>query len=86
MPRCLGRSGSATNTTTQHQCIDGDTLERLLRDVCQTAEDIIPGDAAYLLAYVDTLRAEAVAESPNTGMIEGSTARLLARLGLRRAK
>jgi hypothetical protein len=72
-----GQVGIGENVTqTQHQGIDGDTLQRLLDDVRTAAEQIDPSEAAYLLTYVDTLRAEVVADQPNTAMIQGSGDRL----------
>lgn len=72
-----GQVGVGTNVNqTQHQGIDGSTLERLLADVREVAETIDPTEAAYLLTYVDTLRAEAVAEQPDPALIQGSSARL----------
>lgn len=72
-----GQVGVGTHINqTQHQGIDGTTLERLLADVRQAAESIDSDEASYLLAYVDTLRAEAVAEQPDPALIQGSSDRL----------
>jgi len=72
-----GQVGVGTDINqTQHQGIDGATLERLLGDVREAAETIDPTEAAFLLAYVDTLRAEAAAEQPDPVLIKASTTRL----------
>ena len=60
----------------QHKGIDGATLERLLADVREAAVSIDPDEAAYLLTYLDTVRAEAVADQPDPALIQGSSNRL----------
>lgn len=71
----VGIAGGDLNQT-QHQGIDGATLQRLLDDVREAAEQIDPAEKPYLLVYVDTLQAEADAQQPNAGIIRGTVDRL----------
>jgi hypothetical protein len=61
---------------TQYQGLDVETLNRLLLDVREAAEQVDPGEAQYLLTYADTIQAEVTAESPNSAVIIGSGERL----------
>jgi alpha-D-ribose 1-methylphosphonate 5-triphosphate synthase subunit PhnG len=72
-----GQVGVGTNVTqTQHQGIDPETLQKLLEDVREAAEQVNTGEAQYLLTYADTIQAEVTAESPNADVIRGSSDRL----------
>ena len=72
-----GQVGVGTNVSqTQHQGIDAGTLQRLLEDVREAAEQVDPGEAQYLLTYADTIQAEITTDSPNTEVVRGSGDRL----------
>jgi hypothetical protein len=61
---------------TQHQGIDLGTLQQLLEDVREAAQQVDPDEARYLLTYADTIQAEVTTESPNADVIRGSGDRL----------
>jgi hypothetical protein len=72
-----GQVGVGANVTqTQHQGIDPGTLQRLLEDVREAAEQVDRDQAQYLLTYADTIQAEVTTESPDADVIRGSGNRL----------
>lgn len=63
-------------TQTQNQGVDVESLTQLLDDVRDAVNQVEPDEAARVLAYLDTLEAEAITGEPDPAIVTGTLARL----------